>query len=222
MKRFNRQTLVFSITLLMVLGMMPVHAAKAVNLGNAESSRQALRPPALKTVAENGFKKGTEDFSVTLGHGWGAKIFGSGKRHDLLLASGHWGWIATTLMGKHHWYQGTLEPWAELFGGLQYHPRDHYVTGLTIGLRYHFVTASRWVPFFDAGVGLAATDIGKPDLGSTFEFNLQIGLGIQYFINPHLALGGHARLFHLSNGGLTSSNMGVNSFLYLCDVTWFF
>jgi hypothetical protein len=43
------------------------------------------------------------------------------------------------------------------------------------------------VPFLEGGGGPTYTDIGKPDLGMEFEFNLQAGLGIEYFFCPNMA-----------------------------------
>jgi opacity protein-like surface antigen len=222
MKRAHRETMVFSLSILMVLGWLSVSAAHAEDPKAIEASWQRIPSGALGTVNESMLSKGVEDVSVTVCPGLGVKIFGSEKRHDLVLVSGHWGKMFTGLMGANHWYQGHLERWSELFGGFQYFPDHSYVLGVAIGLRYHFITSGRWSPFLDAGAGLAATDIGKPDLGSTFEFNLQVGGGIHYFINKNMAMGMHVRWFHLSNGGLTSSNMGVNSLMYLFGMTWFF
>jgi lipid A 3-O-deacylase len=222
MKRHPRQVLAFAVATLMALGGLTVPEARGERLKKTAAARQPIPSASIQTIAENGFRKGTENFGVTLGLGLGAKIFGTDKRHDLGLATCHWGKIATALIGEDSWYQGNLERWGELVGGLQYHPRDSYVIGCAIGLRYHFITGSRWTPFLDAGMGMAATDIGEPDLGSSFEFNIQFGGGIHYFINEKTALGVQARWFHLSNGGLTRTNHGTNSFVCLCGLTWFF
>jgi len=44
------------------------------------------------------------------------------------------------------------------------------------------------MPFVDAGAGVSLTDIGWPDLGITFEFNLQAKAELNYLLRENLAL----------------------------------
>jgi hypothetical protein len=89
-------------------------------------------------------------------------------------------------------------------------------------LRYNFVTGSRFVPFFGLGAGVSATDIRNGDLSTTFEFNIQAGPGVRFFLGDHAAVTFQYRFIHLSNAGMDIPNQGVNSSTFLLGMTWVF
>src|SRR5579872_3070803 len=168
------------------------------------------------------FRPGLQEAGFALGGAVGVKGLGGIQAHDLALGALHYGWVFSDVVGKDAWYRGNWEFVAELFGGAQFHPRHAYVVGATPVLRYNFATGTRWVPFFDAGLGPSATDIGHPDLGSTFEFNLQAGPGVRFFWRKDVALTFQSRFLHLSNGGIKTPNQGVNTVTFSTGITWFF
>jgi len=88
-------------------------------------------------------------------------------------------------------------------------------------LRYNFATGSRWVPFVDAGAGVTATGIGAPDLSGTFEFNLQAGGGVQWFLKENLAVTFEARYTHWSCAGIHEPNFGLNGVTGLLGIKLF-
>jgi hypothetical protein len=93
---------------------------------------------------------------------------------------------------------------------------------LTQMFRYTFASGTHWAPFIEAGFRPSATDIGRPDLSCTFEFNIQGGVGLQYFCNDHHAIIVQSQFFHLSDAGMTQPNNGVNSWVFLMGSSWFF
>ena len=109
-----------------------------------------------------------------------------------------------------------------MFGGAQFAPNADWYIGIIPQLRYDFATGSRWVPFVDAGAGVAATGIGPPDLSNTFEFSLQAGCGVQWFVKDNMALGLAARYLHLSCAGLSTPNLGLNTVMGMMSLTWYF
>ncbi len=109
-----------------------------------------------------------------------------------------------------------------MFSGAQFNHDNHYFVGGTTGLRYNFVTGTRWVPFIDGGVGLSGTDIHHPDLGQTFEFNVQVGVGTHYFFRDDTAVTLQYRWLHFSDAGMTRVNEGVNTQMFEGGLTWFF
>jgi opacity protein-like surface antigen len=109
------------------------------------------------------------------------------------------------------WQRAHLEWIGELWGGVQSNGRRRTVVGLTPLLRYHFSAGGRWVPFVDGGAGIAHTNIGGRDLSEGWQFNLQAGVGTQYFLRRDLALTLQYRWFHLSNAGLNEPNSGLNT-----------
>ena len=89
-------------------------------------------------------------------------------------------------------------------------------------MRYNFATGTRWIPFFDAGAGVTATGIAHPDLGGTFEFNLQPGFGMHWFVRDNLALTGEVKYLHMSCAGIDKPNLGLNDVIGWIGLTWFF
>ena len=169
-----------------------------------------------------GFQSTTASFGSSAGVLGGMAIFGGKRHHDLALVSLNYGHMLSRTLGEGHWYRGNPEFRLELFTGAQFHPETQWLVGLTPHLRYNFATGTRWVPFFDIGAGVTATGIGAPDLSGTFEFNLQGGFGIQWFIKDNLALSAEARYVHWSCAGITQPNDGLNGIEGLLGLTYFF
>ena len=142
--------------------------------------------------------------------------------HDWALSTLEYGWIFTDVVGEGHWYRGNWELLAQVFGGAQFYPDTAYVVGAGPLIRYNFAAGHRLVPFIDLGGGVAATDIRNGDLSTTFEFNLQGGLGAHWFVRDNVALTFQYRFIHLSNAGIKFPNLGANTSTFLAGVTWFF
>ena len=170
----------------------------------------------------NGFHEDTFDAGFALGAGFGVRAFGGTVAHDLALASGSFGWVFTDVVAEDKWWRGNWEWLNEVFAGGQFNPRDHYFVGWTTGLRYNFATGSRWVPFIDGGVGLSGTDIDSPDLDGIFQFNVQVGVGMHYFLRDDTAVTLRYQWLHFSDGGTTAVNHGVNTEMFEAGLTWFF
>jgi lipid A 3-O-deacylase len=169
-----------------------------------------------------GFTSGAKEAGFAVVGGFGLRVFGGRHPHDLTLGSLHYGWVFSDVVAKGHWYQGNWELLGELFGGAQYNSRVAYLAGITPGLRYNFITGTRLVPFVHAGVGATLTDIRAPDLGSTFEFNLQAGTGLQCFFRENAAFTVQYRFIHISNAGIRQPNQGLNAHAVFVGVSWFF
>jgi lipid A 3-O-deacylase len=169
-----------------------------------------------------GFLPTAQNFGVEVGIAPGMAAFGSSQAHDLALISLVYGHMLGHVKGEGHWYRGNFEGRLELFGGGQYSPSSEWVIGLTPHLRYNFATGTRWIPFLDGGAGVTATGIGHPDLGGTFEFNLQATAGVHWFVRDNLALTGDVRYMHMSCAGIDDPNHGVNNIAFMIGVTWFF
>src|SRR5688572_25483871 len=118
------------------------------------------------------FKKGSQHAGFVLQAGPGHATLGSIEAHDLALAAVNYGGVILEA-GEGGWWQGSCEIMAEVFGGAQFYPEGAYVVGALPVLRYNFTSCGRFVPFLDIGAGITGTDIGEPDLGGAFQFNLQ-------------------------------------------------
>lgn len=170
----------------------------------------------------DGFQSGIQTLAFEIGGLYGLKSFGSIQAHDLALASLSYGQMLGPVMGGDRWYRGNWELRAELFGGPQFSPSDSWVVGVTPHLRYNLATGTRWIPFLDGGMGVTATGIGQPDLSGTFEFNLQGGIGVHWFVRQNWAVTAEARYFHMSDAGISLPNQGVNGVMGLIGLTRFF
>ncbi len=176
---------------------------------------QEAREPAAISTPHN-------TLTLAAGGNYGVAAFGSHQAHHLALASLSYGRFLTDTLAPDRWYAGAIELRGELFGGPQFSPEDNWLIGLTPHVRYDFLASPRWIPFLDLGAGVAATGIGEPDLGSTFEFNLQAGLGLHYRLSKSVALTLEARYLHISCAGISQPNSGVNGITALLGITRFF
>jgi lipid A 3-O-deacylase len=212
-KQFPRPVWLWAVVLILTLA--------GVDRGTAQTVEPKKIVPWVDGVGF-GFQPQVETLSFEMGGQSGVAIFGGRQEHDLALASLSYGHMWGPVLGTNHWFRGNFEWRLELFGGPQYSPTDNWLIGLTPHLRYNFATGTRWIPFLDCGAGLTATDISWPDLSNTFEFNLQSGMGVHWFLQDHLALTAEAKYLHLSDAGMTHPNNGVNGVVGMIGLTLFF
>jgi hypothetical protein len=77
------------------------------------------------------------------------------------------------------------------------------------------------VPFVEGGEGLLYSNLLGEQLGSRFQFSSQAGGGLHWFIDKNLAVTAAYRLRHISNGGITRQNSGLNTDFYMLGITYF-
>ena len=169
-----------------------------------------------------GFRKGVVEAGFEVGAGIGHQAFGSRVAHDFALAKLHLGRMVGGVVGEQKWYRGNWEVRGELFAGGQFNMESAYLVGLTPVLRYNFATSTRWLPFVDVGAGVMGTDIGRPDLSTTFQFNTQVGAGVRRFFTRNSALTLQYRYIHISNAGIDKPNYGANTSMFYIGMSWFF
>lgn len=108
--------------------------------------------------------------------------------------------------------RGSLQLAPELFGAGIFHGPGSYIAGGTIWLRYLFVRPGwRVVPFIEGGAGLTSMDIPHNYDGKDFNFNLNLGGGVRYFVCDRASLNLEYRFQHISNADLWKKNIGVNA-----------
>jgi lipid A 3-O-deacylase len=179
-----------------------------------------------KSIWEYGIGEGlrpeVQSISLNAGATYGITALGSREAHHLALVSLTYGHMLGHVLGEGHWYRGNPELRLELFTGTQISPSNEWLVGLTPHLRYDFATGTRWIPFVDGGAGVTATGIGPPDLSGVFEFNLQAGVGVQWFLKENLAMSLEARYLHWSCAGLSKHNLGLNGVTGMLGLTFYF
>lgn len=166
-----------------------------------------------------GFRSGVHQGGLTLGGGFASK--GGDRAHDIALAVARYGRLFGPV-GRDRWYGGNWEIGAEVFGGAQVAPSTAYIAGGAPMVRYNFATASRCIPFVEAGFGLLTTDIKGRDLSTTLQFKSEAGIGMHYFMREQTALTFEYHFFHLSNGGIKRPNGGVNLNFFAVGISRFF
>ena len=178
--------------------------------------RAPLRP-------EEGFQSGTWHLGLMGGYSILHKVFqdriANVRFAPLLLQIGY---TVTDVHGPFP-VRGSLELLLEPTFMITTSPSTTFGEGASVLLRYNFVTGTRWVPFFDLGMGILHWNLRLPDfLETQFNFTVQGGPGLHYFATEHLAITGQVRLHHISNAGYDSPNNGINSTVYLLGVSYFF
>jgi hypothetical protein len=77
-------------------------------------------------------------------------------------------------------------------------------------VRQYWRKSSNLQPYVDIGTGPMWSNRRIPAATSKLNFNSQLGLGVALFPNTRLPLYVGYRFFHISNGGLTGRNPGLN------------
>ena len=173
-------------------------------------------------VPTAGFRRNVQEAGVAVGLAVAPSNGRDPSTHYLELTKIYYGWMLGDTMGQSHWWRGNWELLEEIFAGEQSYPKSRYEVGETTVLRYNFITGTRWVPFIDGGFGAMGTDIGHPNLGSTFEFNEYAGAGVDYFWRTNSALSLQYRFTHVSDGGIAAPNGGLNQHILYAGLSWFF
>jgi hypothetical protein len=196
-------------------------ATRTVALG--DDSREGGTAGGAAVRPEEGFRAGTWHLGVMGGYSMFHKIF-QGRAANVHFAPllPQLGYTVTDVHGPFP-VRGSLELILEPTFLITTSPSTSFGEGASLLFRYNFVTGTRWVPFFDLGLGILHWNLRLPSiLLSQFNFTLQGGPGLHYFATNHLAITGQVRLHHISNGGLESPNIGINSSVYLLGVSYFF
>jgi hypothetical protein len=179
--------------------------------GASAQDSDTLDNPGTRVGPENGLRRGASEVGFDIMAGFGPPIFGQRRYHNMALASGHYGWALSS----------SWEVVGELWCGDQLNRGYGAAGGLTAHMRYHFANHGRWVPFIDTGLGLAGTEIRDGDISTTFEFNDQLGGGVQCYFRRDAAATIEIRWFHLSNLGMEAPNGGVNVEFLSAGISWY-
>jgi lipid A 3-O-deacylase len=122
------------------------------------------------------------------------------------------------------WWRGNLEIAGEVFGSAIFDGPGSYIAGGTLWLRYNFVppSSSAFVPYLQVGGGGESTDVDHEVVGQPFNFNLNVGAGVRYFIGRSWSLSLEFRYQHISNAYLSKHNLGINSAGPILGISYFF
>lgn len=162
------------------------------------------------------FKKGSGSFGLQTGLGFTEDIPGGGDRTDItaLFFLPNYQYNLTGLMGN-SWYQGAWN-W-HLEAGVAHilnHNGENLLGVSPLLFQYKFLDSKRrWAPNALIGAGAAWTDWDEPanrELGGEFQFLLQGGVGLEYFLDKW-SYSLNYRMLHISNANAKVPNLGLNA-----------
>jgi lipid A 3-O-deacylase len=117
----------------------------------------------------------------------------------------------------HHWAPDPLRFKVEGTAGLTVSPNIRAMVSVGMMALYYleFIASDRLVPYLEGGIGAVYTDFQVEGQGSRFNFNPQIGIGVEFKVNSGKPFFTALRLSHISNAGLQDENRGVNSVVWM-------
>jgi lipid A 3-O-deacylase len=71
-------------------------------------------------------------------------------------------------------------------------------------------------------MGLAAHDLGRPEQGGHFAFQLQGGVGAHFILGETVAITLEYRFVHISSAFIYTPNKGINASILLGGLSFFF
>jgi lipid A 3-O-deacylase PagL len=212
MKKIDRGS--FGVIALVLLSGLLVHPAPV----------HGAEPAA--TISAYALTKGTNEFGVwTGGSPDSSKIIGNVEDRKLFLLALRYGRV----LGA--WESITLEYTLDIFpAALVFEPghvrrgsSTQYGAGLSpLGFKVNFGQQSWIKPFIATSVGFLYFDADVPvPHSSRFNFTPELGLGVQFFLAPKRAVTLGYKLQHMSNGGISGRNPGMDSHVFYAGFSFF-
>ncbi|HEV8242959.1 MAG TPA: acyloxyacyl hydrolase [Nitrospirales bacterium] len=182
------------------------------------SGSQADSPDARAIV-----QKGTVEAGLAAGYLQGLEVLTSvSSNRSAVYVLPRVGMVLTSEMGK-GWFAGNLELLLEPLYAHYYQPFTASAAGGSLVFKYNFLSFGRWMPYWDLGLGMLWTNLAPriPEQSTQFNFVLESGPGVHYFVTEKVAFMVGARFHHISNAGLGDRNLGLNSILGYAGVSVF-
>lgn len=122
------------------------------------------------------------------------------------------------------WHRGQVSVGAEMVYIQFQEPILTHGVGFTPKIKYSFVAGDRIRPYTEFAGGPFWSDLtGKiPEESGQFNFILSAGFGVSYFLTDQAALNIGYRFQHISNGGTSYPNIGLNASLPFGGFSFYF
>ena len=132
------------------------------------------------------------------------------------------GMVLTDPLGN-SWWQGNVELLIEPVFARFIKPFAAEAAGGSFVVKYNFLSFGRWMPFWDAGAGIFWTNLAPriSEQSTQFEFGLETGPGVHYFVTDRITWTMGVRLHHISNANLGDRNTGINGVLPYVGAAFF-
>ena len=101
-------------------------------------------------------------------------------------------------------------------------PQERFWAGLAVVARYHFLGLGRFVPYVELGGAAGGTDLSVDEIRSDFAFLLFGGAGLSVFVTDRAAAYAGYRWQHVSNGGTSEPNRGIEANVAVVGLSLFF
>lgn len=118
---------------------------------------------------------------------------------------------------------GNVEVLIEPMAAHYYEPFSASAFGGSLMVKYNFLSFGRWMPFWSGGAGMLWTDLAPriPEQSTQFNFILQTGPGVSYFVSENWAITAGLRFHHISNANIGDRNTGLNAWLFILGISFF-
>lgn len=188
---------------MLIVGLTPWGPMGVAVSGASENARDVVKRGTIEAGVAAGFWQGT----TLVGHGLSA------NRSAALVLS-RVGLVVTDSIGA-GWWQGNVEVLLEPLFARFTQPFAAEAAGGSLVVKYNLLSFGRWMPFWDVGAGMLWTNLAPriPEQSTPFEFVLETGPGVHYFMTETWTLTMGVRLHHISNGGIGDRNTGINAVL---------
>lgn len=167
------------------------------------------------TDARHLLTRGKIEVGVSSGFWQGVKIFGSpSANRSAVFVLPRIGMVVTDEI-KADLLSGNIELMAEPLFAREIQPFAAEAAGGSLVVRYNLLSFGRWVPFWDLGAGMLWTNLAPriEEQSTPFNFVLQTGPGVHYFLTRSVTLTLGVRYNHISNAGIGERNLGWNGVL---------
>lgn len=168
--------------------------------------------------------RGTLETGAALGFWQGTTVVGNGPsaNRSAAFVLPRVGMVLTDPLGK-SWWEGNVELLVEPVFARFTKPFAAEAAGGSFVVKYNFLSFGRWMPFWDAGAGMVWSNLAPriSEQSTQFEFGLETGPGVHYFVTDRITWTMGVRLHHISNANLGERNTGINGVLPYVGVSFF-
>jgi hypothetical protein len=175
-----------------------------------------LAGPEGSKDARDVVKQGTMEFGVVSGFWQATTAVGHAQsaNRSAALVLPRAGLVVTDSLGS-GWWEGNVELLLEPLFGQFTQPFTAQAAGGALVVKYNLLSFGRWMPFWDGGAGMLWTNLAPriPEESTPFEFELETGPGLSYFLSKTATVTMGVRFHHISNGGIGNRNTGMNAVL---------
>ncbi len=227
--RPNPTILIFFLSLITVFGFH--HSLYADDLGNHlnfEMASKKARGSESKNSALPIFSKDRLSLQFVWGKLYSPFLLGTDSPDfDYAQANLRVGWMIDDPTERKFFWRGNFEALLEITYDNVIEGTGSYLAGVGALIRYNIVSADNIIrPFVQVGGGIVLTDVYKNRsqelIGQSYQFDLRAGVGIRVAVANNWSIDFEGIYNHISNGGLSERNDGVNAGGVLVGVTYYF